>query len=154
MGFEDSEADEFIEKVPQLGLGGGAGNAAEVFQEDFLCDFSAFFLGLKQNDGADIVAVLGGKIMQMLPRQNAIPHGVFPAFMLGQADGKLNHLLRLEFRSGHVVQDVAVIGGGGGKFHHTSGVYALQHFETEGRRVVVRLVHDHQRPVQGKQVAE
>lgn len=26
MGFEDSEADEFIEKVPQLGLGGGAGN--------------------------------------------------------------------------------------------------------------------------------
>jgi type III restriction enzyme len=26
MGFEDSEADEFIEKVPQLGLDGGAGN--------------------------------------------------------------------------------------------------------------------------------
>jgi hypothetical protein len=26
MGFEDSEADAFIEKVPQLGLNGGAGN--------------------------------------------------------------------------------------------------------------------------------
>ena len=48
--------------------------------------------------------------------------------MLGQADGKFNHLLRLEFRGGYVVQHVAVGGGGGGKFDDTGGVYALQHF--------------------------
>ena len=69
----------------------------------------------------------------MLARQDAVAHGVFPALMFGQADRKLDHLLRLEFRGGDVVQHVAIVGGGGGEFHDTSGVDALQDFEAERR---------------------
>ena len=81
----------------------------QVLQQDFLGDFTSFFLGLKQDDRANVVGVLGGKIVQTLARQNAVAHGVFPAFMLAQADGEFNHLLRLEFRGGDIVQHVAVI---------------------------------------------
>lgn len=64
MGFEDSEADAFIEKAPELGLDGGAGplfaEAPEPTVVELAEDISAFVLSPEEQAGVAIEKTEGG----------------------------------------------------------------------------------------------
>ena len=69
-------------------------------------DFPALLLGLKQNDGPDVVGVTAGRLGQRGPPGNRRVDRVLPVVMLGQHDRQRDHVRSLQLLGGDAVQNV------------------------------------------------
>jgi hypothetical protein len=81
-------------------------------------------------------------------------HRVLPGVVLGQHDRQLDHLFELQLLRRHAVQDVGVEPRRRRELDDRGRVHPRLHLARQAGDGVVRLVHDHQRPVDMHQVGE
>ena len=81
-------------------------------------------------------------------------HRTLPGLVLIQADGQLDHLLRLQLRGANGVEDVALGMRGRGELDDGGRVHARLHLARQAGHRLVRLIHDHQRAMEVEQVGE
>ena len=111
-------------------------------------------LRLEQDDGADAAGLLLRHRGECGALGDRAVHRVLPRVVLGQDDRQLDHLLALQFLRTHAVQNVGLGPWRGRELHDGAWIYARLHLARQTGHRVVRLVHDHQRPVQMQQIGE
>ena len=113
---------------------------------------------LEQGDRTQEVGLVLRDFLETCDRKQGVPDRRLPGLVLGEHDRKLDHLLGLEFRRGHPVENVAAGTGtrvgSRREFDEACRADAVEGFEGKRRPGVVRLVHDHEGTVEGKEVGE
>ena len=115
---------------------------------------AVFRLRLEQHDRAEIVPVAGRGSRQPGAGGHRVAHGVLPVGVLQKDDRQLDHLLGLQFPGRNAVQDVRVEPWRRREFDNRARVHPSLHLAGQAGHGVVRLVYDHQRPVDVHQVSE
>ena len=113
-----------------------------------------FRLRLEQDDRPDIVGVVLRRLGQHGAGFDGAVHRVLPGVVLGKHDGQLDHVGALEFLGADAVQDVRFRARRCRELDHGARVHPRLHVARQAGDGVVRLIDDHQGPVEVQQVGK